>query len=51
MKGIIMAKSMGKKVQYVDLTEARGDGRNINIVTRAGAKTGPNAVRHDPTQH
>jgi hypothetical protein len=35
----------------VDFAEARDDGRNINIVMRTGAKTGADAVRHDPTQH
>jgi hypothetical protein len=32
-------------------TEARDDGRNINIVTRGGAKIGTDAVRQDPAQH
>jgi hypothetical protein len=31
--------------------EARDDGRNINIVTRGGAKTGNDAVRQDLAQH
>jgi hypothetical protein len=31
--------------------EARDDKRNINIITHGGAKTKPDTVRHDPTQH
>jgi hypothetical protein len=39
-----------QNVQWIS-AEARDDGRNINIVTRGGAKTGDDAVRQDPTQH
>jgi hypothetical protein len=31
--------------------EARDEGRNINIITRGGAKTRNDAVRQEPTQH
>jgi hypothetical protein len=31
--------------------EARDEGRNINIVTRGGAKTGDDTVRQAPTQN
>jgi hypothetical protein len=39
-----------QNVQWIS-AEARDDGRNINIVTRGGAKTGDDVVRQDPTQH
>jgi hypothetical protein len=39
-----------QNVQWIS-AEARDDGRNINIVTRGGAKTGTDAVTQDPTQH
>jgi hypothetical protein len=39
-----------QNVQWIS-AEARDDGRNINIVTRGGAKTGADAVRQDPMQH
>jgi hypothetical protein len=39
-----------QNVQWIS-AEARDDGRNINIVTRGGAKTGTDAVTRDPTQH
>jgi hypothetical protein len=39
-----------QNVQWIS-AEARDDGRNINIVTQGGAKTGTDAVRQDPTQH
>jgi hypothetical protein len=32
-------------------TEARENGININIVMRGGAKTRPDVVRQDPSQH
>jgi hypothetical protein len=31
--------------------KVRDDGRNINIVTHGGSKTGDDAIREDPTQH
>jgi hypothetical protein len=37
-------------VQWI-LVEARDNGRNINIVTQGGAKTGNDTVRQDPSQH
>jgi hypothetical protein len=39
-----------QNVQWIS-TESRDDGRNINIVTRGGAKTRTNAAKQDPTQH
>jgi hypothetical protein len=36
-----------QNVQWIS-AEARDDGRNINIVTRGGAKTGTDAVKQDP---
>jgi hypothetical protein len=39
-----------QNVQWIS-TEERDDGRNINVVTRGGAKTGDDVVRQDPTQH
>jgi hypothetical protein len=32
-------------------TEERDGGRNINIATHGGSKTGDDAIREDPTQH
>jgi hypothetical protein len=37
-------------IQWI-LVEARDDGKNINIVTRGGSKTGYDEKKHDPTQH
>jgi hypothetical protein len=37
-------------VQWIS-TESRDGGRNINIVTRGGDKTGIDTVRKDPAQH
>jgi hypothetical protein len=39
-----------QNVQWIS-TEARDEGRNINIVTRGGAKTGNDTVRQEPTQN
>jgi hypothetical protein len=39
-----------QNVQWI-YEEVRDDGRNINIVTHGGAKTGDDTVRQDPTQH
>jgi len=40
-----------QNVQWI-FAEARDDGRNINIVTcGGGSKTGPGAVRQDPSKH
>jgi hypothetical protein len=39
-----------QNVQWIS-TEAREDGRNINIVMHGGAKTGDDAVKQDPVQH
>jgi hypothetical protein len=39
-----------QNVQWI-LAEARDDGKNINIVTRGGAKMGVDATKQDPTQH
>jgi hypothetical protein len=45
-----MRNQNNQNVQWIS-TEARDDGRNINIVMREGAKTGTDAVRQDPMQH
>jgi hypothetical protein len=39
-----------QNVQWIS-AEVRDEGRNINIVTWGGAKTGNDAVRQEPTQH
>jgi hypothetical protein len=39
-----------QNVQWIS-AEARDEGRNINIVTCGGAKTGNDAVRQEPVQH
>jgi hypothetical protein len=39
-----------QNVQWI-YVKAIYDGRNINIVTRGGAKIGTDLVRHDPTPH
>jgi hypothetical protein len=39
-----------QNVQWIS-AEARDDGKNINIVTRGGAKTGVDARKQDPSQH
>jgi hypothetical protein len=39
-----------KNFQWIS-SKSRDYGRNINIVTCGGDKTGDNAVRQDPTQH
>jgi hypothetical protein len=39
-----------QNVQWI-YAKARDDGRNINIVTLGGAKTGADAVQQNPAQH
>jgi hypothetical protein len=39
-----------QNVQWIS-AEARDEGRNINIVTRGGAKTGVDAAKQEPVQH
>jgi hypothetical protein len=39
-----------QNVQWIS-TEAREDGRNINIVMRGGAKTGDDVAKQEPVQH
>jgi hypothetical protein len=39
-----------QNVQWIS-AEVRDEGRNINIVTWGGAKTGNDAVIQEPTQH
>jgi hypothetical protein len=39
-----------QNVQWIS-AEARDEGRNINIVTRRGAKTGDDAAKQEPVQH
>jgi hypothetical protein len=43
-------RNQNKHVQWI-FAEAREEGRNINIVTRGGSKTGTDAVKQDPAQH
>jgi len=52
----IIGKNTGKKepkiqnVQWISI-EARDDGKNINIVTRGGSKTGVDVEKQEPSQH
>jgi hypothetical protein len=39
-----------QNVQWIS-AEVRDEGRNINIVTHGGAKTGNDAVQQEPVQH
>jgi hypothetical protein len=39
-----------QNVQWIT-TEAKDDGRNINIVMRGGAKIGTDTMKQDPSQH
>jgi hypothetical protein len=39
-----------QNVQWIS-TEARDNGKNINIVTRGGIKTGHDAIRQEPVQN